>query len=182
MVIILAYINAVKTVEIILLLLLALVGDLRAYKIKNSVTVFFAMAGAVTNFAFGGPGGLWYSLMGIVTPIIILFFFFAASMLCAGDIKLFSALGSIAGYRQVLLIIVCSFFTGAVIAIVLMIMRKNAAKRFRHLTAYFKTCILTFTVSPYTDMADKADGAKFRFAAAIALGSIISLLMKKYML
>lgn len=180
--IILADINAVKTFEMMLLLLLALVGDLRAYKIKNSITFFFAMAGAVTNFALGGTGGLWYSLIGMVTPIIILFFFFAASMLGAGDIKLFSALGAITGYRQVLFIIVCSFFTGAVIAIVLMIMRKNTAKRFRHLIAYFKTCILTFTISPYTDMADKADGAKFRFVSAIALGSIISLLMKKYML
>ncbi len=166
----------IKFIEVIVLVLLALISDIKTFKIKNIIILPFILIGLITNTVMDGMAGLVLSLQGIFVPILLLGLFFILRMLGAGDIKLFSAIGAITGMESVAYTIIYSFLAGGVIALTIMIMNKNGRKRFAYLLNYFKSCILTLSLLPYTDFQDKSDGAKFRFTYAIACGVILQLL------
>ena len=86
---------AITCIELILLILLAVINDIKAYKIKNTLILSFIAAGMATNLAMGGFPKLIYSVTGTTVPLILLFILYALKMLGAGDIKLFCAIGAI---------------------------------------------------------------------------------------
>ena len=164
-----------KYIELIILLILALIGDMQGYKIKNIIVYPFILIGIMTNVYLDGLNGLVFSLKGIVVPVLLLIILFVLRMLGAGDIKLFSAIGGIMGLQFVLRTILYSFLAGGAIALLLIILRKNGIKRFKHLFTYLKSCFITLSILPYTDFNDKGDGGKFRFAFAVVSGVGINL-------
>ena len=165
----------IKYIEIIILLILALISDIKTYKIKNNIVFPFVIIGFLTKMYLDGKEGIFFSLKGMAFPIIALIIFFVLRMLGAGDIKLFSAIGAIMGLEFVLYTIIYSFLAGGIIALILIINRKNGIKRFKHFFQYLKSCILTQSILPYTDFDDKSDGGKFRFALAMTCGVCINL-------
>ena len=161
---------AIRYTALILLLLLAVISDRRTYKIKNSLHGVFILIGVGLELWQNGLKGGSIAVVAMIIPILILFPLFALRMLGAGDIKLFASIGAIMGSGFVLNAMVYSFLSGGLMALLLMILRKNGRERLRHLIAYMKTCFLTLSLQPYTDFNDKSDGAKFRFSYAIACG------------
>lgn len=129
--------------------------------------------GLATGLAQEGMTGLLESLLGIVAPFLLLFLLYALRMLGAGDIKLFSAIGAILGFKAVLLIMAYSFLAGGLIAVVIVIINQNAKERFLHMFNYIKNIFLTFSIQPYTNFEDKDDKVVFKMAYAIACGVII---------
>lgn len=97
-------------------------------------------------------------------------------MLGAGDIKLFSAIGSIMGVTFVLNTLIYSFLMGGVISLTLMLTRKNLKPRLLFLFAHIKGCILTQSIQPYPPFSEQSDMSKFKFSYAIACGTIIAFL------
>lgn len=171
------FFDGLRLFEVIILLLHALYSDIRFCKIRNKTVFFFMVIGIATNFIFSGYRGIRISLLGIGVPILILFGLFGLRMLGAGDIKLFAAIGSILGWKGAAAAIVYSFISGGVIATFLIIFRKNGVQRIKYLLSYLKTCMLTLSLMPYTDISDSSDNARFRFAFAIVLGTGIVLFM-----
>ncbi len=163
--------------EVILLLLLAVICDIRHYKIRNSINISFILVGLASNTAFYGFEGVRASVLGMALPVALLFLFFGLRMLGAGDIKLLAAVGSILGYPQIFRIIIFTFIAGGFIALTVILLRKNAYSRLKHIVNYFKQCFLTHSILRYTDFDDKSDGGKFRFSFAILAGTIISFLI-----
>jgi prepilin peptidase CpaA len=161
----------VKCIEGAILLFIALISDVKSYKIKNKVTVTFMALGLITNFCYAKYKGLIGSLLGVVVPLVLLIILYALRMLGAGDIKLFCALGAIFGVEHIIEIMAYSFLAGGVIAFFFMLMRRNAKERFRHLFNYFKAVFLTFSFMEYTEFEDKKDKGKFRFAYAVFAGT-----------
>ncbi len=161
-------------------MLLALICDYKTYRIKNTVVVPFIMAGILTNAILSGPGGLKSSAAGILLPVLLLIVFFALRMLGAGDIKLFSAIGSIMGAKFVIYAMAYSFISGGVIAVLIIVFRRNGKERLKYLLAYIKSCFLSFSLLPYTDFENKEDGAKFRFSYAAACGALIQAIAAFY--
>lgn len=163
---------SIKYFVLVLLLLLALISDIKTYKISNKITFPFIAFGLIINLYLGSIRGIAASAAGILIPVLLLVFLFALHMLGAGDIKLFCAIGSICGKEFVLYSIACSFLMGGIIALVIMCCRKNGQYRLRYLLEYLKGCWLTFSLLPYSEFTDKTDGAKFHFAWAIVLGTL----------
>ncbi len=155
------------------MLLLALLGDIRTYKIRNSITLPFIVLGAATNIYLQGLPGLRFSFMGMLVPFLLLAGLFVLKMLGAGDIKAFCAVGSIMGAEFVINAMAYSFLAGGVIASALILLRGNGKERFKHLFSYLKYCLLTLKLQPYGDFEDKSKGDKFRFAYAITCGTCI---------
>ncbi|XUW99225.1 A24 family peptidase [Wukongibacter sp. M2B1] len=155
--------------------MLSLISDIKTYKIKNNIVYPFILAGLITNIYLDGLDGLMYSVKGIIIPIILLIVLFILRMLGAGDIKLFSAIGSIMGFEFTMYSIMYSFLAGGAIALLLIIFRKNGIKRLVYLFQYIKSCFLIKSILPYTSFEDKSDGAKFRFAFAVVGGVGINL-------
>lgn len=158
-------------------LLLALISDIRTYKIKNSITYSFMAMGLTINIISGGINGMLLSLHGMILPVLCLIILYMAKMIGAGDIKLFSALGSVMGAAFTLYAVVCSFICGGVIASLLILIRRNGKDRFRHLYVYIKSCLISMKPLQYADFSDKKDGSKFHFSIAAAFGTAVALFL-----
>lgn len=164
--------------EVLALIILASVSDFRTYKISNSINYFFILLGTLSNLVFYGLRGLRSSVGGIIVPLIVLLLLYALRMLGAGDIKLFCAIGAIAGVKFVLYSIAFSVISGGIIALAIMLFRKNAVKRFAYFTTYLKSCLLSAAILPYSDFEDKSDGGKMHFSYAVACGTSILIAAK----
>jgi prepilin peptidase CpaA len=162
---------------LLLLLIVAVAGDIHNYRISNLTVALGLAAGLLLNFIFNGIEGLAWSILASILPAVLLIILFALRMLGAGDIKLFCAIGAIMGVQFVLYTMAFSFLAGGIMAICIMLFRGNFKQRLKHIAIYLKTCFLTRTFMPYTDFGDKSDGAKFHFSLAIAAGCITQTLL-----
>lgn len=163
----------INLLETGLLVLLALISDIRTCKIKNQIVFPFMGIGILTNTVIGGLNGVAYSLIGICMPLLVLLLLFVLRMLGAGDIKLFAAIGAIMGVKFALYTIACSFLIGGVIAIFILIFNKNGMRRLLYFINYIRNCIFSFSLLPYGDFNKNDKGTHFRFAYAIASGTIV---------
>jgi len=166
-----------KIISLIFLLSFAIAGDVRRYRISNICTAAGLILGLAINGVMDGIPGLLESMLAAVIPFAALIILFALRIIGAGDIKLFCAAGAIMGVRFIIYVIPFSFLAGGIIALGVMLVRGNASKRLRHITAYVKAVCLSHTAIPYTDLSDKTDGSKFHFSPAIAAGCFIYLLI-----
>lgn len=163
----------IKLFELMVLLVLALICDIRTYKIKNSITVPFIIIGTATNVYLNGTSGLKTAMLGVAAPFTVLIALYALKMLGAGDIKLFCAIGGIMGAEFGLYSIAYSFLAGGIIAVILLAVRKNGFERLKYFLQYLKSCFLTFSLQPYGEFCQKNDGSKFRFAYAVISGTLM---------
>ena len=162
-----------KYILLVLLLILAVAGDIRNYKINNVTVAAGVVVGLVLSFTSSGPSSLTSSILATVIPAVLLIALFAVRMLGAGDIKLFCAAGAIMGVSFILPAMAYSFLAGGIAALFIMLVRGNIQQRLHHIATYLRTSFLTGKLGPYTDFSDKSDGAKFHFSIAIAAGCII---------
>ncbi len=163
-----------------LLIVIAVAGDIRSYRVYNLPVAIGVVAGLVLNFTLIGFEGLAGSLLAAALPAILLFVLFALRMLGAGDIKLFCAIGAIMGVQFVLYTMAFSFLAGGVMALGIMLVRGNIKQRLKHIATYLEICFLTHSFMPYTDFGDKGDGAKFHFSLAIAAGCSVQILLSVF--
>ncbi len=169
-----------KLVIISALLLLALVSDLRTYRIKNSITYSFMLVGLTANLAMEGPKGVMFSLQGIIMPVAGLIVLYMMRVIGAGDIKLLSAVGAVMGAGFALYAIVYSFICGGVIASLLILIRRNGIERFKYLFSYIKSCVISMELLQYTDLKDKQDRSKFHFSIAVASGTAAAVILGRF--
>lgn len=167
----------IRYIELALLVIPAVISDFRTYKIDNRLIVAFLIAGALTGLMEEGPSGLLSSLLGASLPLLLLFWLYLLGMLGAGDIKLFCSVGAVAGFGFIPWCIAWSFLSGGVVALTVMLARRNVVQRVRYLGSYLKACFLSGSILEYSEISDKSGGAKFHFSAAIALGSAIQVIL-----
>lgn len=166
----------IKLLFLFIFLFVAVYTDIKLRKIKNNLIIIFVLSGIIINVWEGGFTGFFLSLKGIFLPVILLLIFFKLKMLGAGDIKLFSGIGAFMGPGFLLETMIGSFLTGGVIAVILIIIRKNARQRFGYMFTYLKSCFIAFTLLPYGYSGDNNDGAKFPFACAVISGVSLKVL------
>ncbi|MBQ9609327.1 MAG: prepilin peptidase [Lachnospiraceae bacterium] len=96
-----------------LLSLFAMIYDLQTYKIPNIICVVGLISGVVFNLFIYGVSGIKDSMIGIISPIGILFIFFCLRIIGAGDIKLLSAIGAFISLDVVKIIFITFVIAGA---------------------------------------------------------------------
>lgn len=165
----------ITTAELAILLILSVVSDIKTHKIKNTITIPFAVLGVVTNTLQNGLPGLNASLLGMFAPVMLLFILYALKMLGAGDIKLLAATGAIIGIRYSISCIAYSFLFGGLIALILVLVRKNSYERFKHLITYMKCCFLSHRLLQYEYCTIKPCNSTFHFTYAIIPGTFFQL-------
>lgn len=154
------------------LIIMSVIGDIKTYRIRNSIILFFIILGTLTNFLDKGLYGIIFSLAAVMLPVVLMFVLYLLRMLGAGDIKLFSAIGALLGPEFVLRCMAYSFVAGGILAIFIIIKRKNARERVKYLFKYFKACLMSRCILDYSDFSDMTDGGRFRFSPAIAAGTL----------
>lgn len=130
--------------------------DLKSYKISNHLIIFGLIIGILFNFFEYGWTSISISFLGILLPILLLFPLFLIKALGAGDIKLFSVLGSFYGVTYVFKIIVAAFIIGAVMSLVYLIKYKQVFYRLHYLVTYFQTIIFNASRQGVTEKNSKA--------------------------
>ena len=167
--------NAIKMTLIITQIAIAVITDVRCYKVKNIMIaaflgaeiMFYAISIEHRNFFAG--------LLGLAAPFVVLFPLYILKMLGAGDIKLFCSIGFLVGVKDVLYSIIYSYLFGFVIAVIIMINRDNFLARFKSLFYYLKSCILSMCILPYGGLNPQSDG-RMHFTIPIAMGTLAVIL------
>lgn len=113
--------DAVSIAAVLTACLISAITDLRKFKVYNSVTIPFFLAGLAYNSLVLGFAGFRAGLLGAACGFILLFFLFVIGKAGAGDVKLLAGLGAWLGASTVLSIFLISTIAGGVIGMVTVI-------------------------------------------------------------
>lgn len=98
-------------------LVLAVIMDLRTFRIPNALTMAGMAAGVICQLYRAGPPGMFEAVKDLICSILILFPLYLLKCLGAGDIKLLSVITIFLGWEQGMKISIYSLFAGAAIGI-----------------------------------------------------------------
>lgn len=142
--------------------------DLKYHKIYNKLTMPVILAGLVCNLLLGGLRGLAGSLLGILTGALFAVLWLMG-MLKAGDIKLYMAVGALAGWRFCGCTMIFSVLIGGAAAAFLMAIRKTGRLSFNRLKEYLRQ--LLYIKQFYTYQPEE-QSAYFSFGCCIFIGTL----------
>lgn len=132
-----AYKEGGKHMIVLLLILSAAVyTDYRRGIVPNWIIVFGIVSGLFKSFINGGLEGFLFGIAATVLPIVLLYVIFMIGALGAGDLKLFSVVGSFLGVKGVLVSLCIAFVIGAIISIIKMIRYHNFKERIYYFISY----------------------------------------------
>ncbi|RBP66001.1 prepilin peptidase CpaA [Alkalibaculum bacchi] len=126
-------------VVLVMVALIATFYDIKEKRIPNALTFPAILMGIVLNTIFNGFEGLVFSIAGFFTGMVLFFIPFASGAMGAGDVKLMGAIGSLMGWRFVVVATLFSAISGLLVVFVYLIYQK---KLFCFLKKYF----LFFTI------------------------------------
>ena len=159
-------------------LLCAVIGsihDLRERRIPNSVTGPAILAGLMLHSFTGHWSGLAYSaLAGLITGGIALVFFVAGGM-GAGDVKLMAAVGCIAGFSSLPVLLVSIAIAGAVFGIAVSVYFGRLRETLSNVSALLSH-LGRQGLKPHPDLNLGNPGTlRLPFALPIAAGCLVTL-------
>ncbi len=101
-----------------ILLLVAVVFDIRGHRIPNVLTFGGMVIGLIVNFLTTGLPGLEQSLIGLAVATIIAGIFWNVRAIGGGDHKLLMAVGAFVGYPMIVPVLIVVALMGGVQAII----------------------------------------------------------------
>lgn len=143
------------------------IGDWKRRKIPNRLTFPVMLAGLAGNLVLRGGAGLLDSAAGIGTGFLV-FFLFAIGALKAGDVKLYMAVGAVAGWRFCGDTIIWSILLGGAAALLLMASRRTGRRALKNLWLYFVNLLYTRKFRMYQP---ESELSYFSFGCCIAAGA-----------
>ncbi len=117
--------------------------------------------------------GLWF--IGIIVPFFLTYFFYKLRMIGASDVKIFCVVGSFAGVEACLKIMFVSIFTGAVLALIKVVRKKNLRYRLNYFLQYIYQWKQNKKPYQYYDREKDGDDSIIPFTVAITLAAIFCL-------
>lgn len=159
--------------DIILLvtLIVAVIFDLKEQRIPNWLILAALLAALSGHVITGGLQGLLFSLKGFGVGLLLLIFPFMMGGMGAGDVKLLGVVGALMGTAFVLNGFVSMALWGGLMAMILLIGKRQFIKTIRRLLA--SAFLAIFKVNKLQDSVEASNsGVRFPYALAIALGAI----------
>jgi prepilin peptidase CpaA len=161
-------------VTLSLVLLIAAFTDLKSRRIPNWLTLPALPIGLIAQTVYGD--GFWQGLLGALGGFAALFALFAIGASGAGDVKLFTVVGSFVGIRNLGLVFVLVALIGGVAAVIVSL-RAGA------LTRVLKNSLMIFVSlghgrwAEFRERSDMSQPGAIRLAygAVIALGALVFL-------
>jgi prepilin peptidase CpaA len=112
-----------------ILTVIAFFIDIRHHIIPNWLTVCGAFVGICYHSMLGGIDGFIFSLCGLLLGLVLLFILYMFGALGAGDVKLFAALGALAGMEFVMISLTYTLLYSGLIGISILIVHKKLLQR-----------------------------------------------------
>ncbi len=149
--------------------------DLARGRIPNRLTYSAIGAGILLRAGLIGWRGVADGVAAGLVGGGILFFFFLAGGMGAGDVKLMTAVGTLAGLRQLLVIILASSIAGGALALAYMVLYKRSGRTIRNMGSLLRYH-LTFGLRPHPEINLRSSEAiRLPYAVAIAAGTLYAL-------
>lgn len=162
-----ALLHPLLAASLLLLLGLAVNGDLRAHRIPNGLSLGGVAIGLVLQFATGGGAGLTDGLYGALAGGLALLPLWLLRGLAAGDVKLMAAVGAHLGADAALVAALATLIAGGAMGLAVLLRRRGAA---RATAAERRGGVLS------NSLPDSLSNG-FAYAPAIAAGTLVALLM-----
>jgi len=148
--------------------------DVRSRRVPNFLTLPAILFGLLLHFSIGGWGQLGSAAAaGVICGLIFLVFHLAGGM-GAGDVKLITAVGCIAGLPQIGHLLILTSLAGGVMAIGLSLYRR----RFKETMVNMGALVIhhrTAGLAPHPELhVGNARTLRLPYALAIATGSALS--------
>lgn len=157
---------------IIIILIVAVIFDIRSYRIPNLLIVIGLSLGVMYSFYSNKWHGLLDAIFGIGIPVILLFILHQLRMLGAGDIKLFAVIGGWIGH-SIVNVMIYSFVAGGILAAIQMLCHHNLVSRMKFFWNYIQSCLQTRQVIPYESGFDQGNtNNTIHFSVAILFGYV----------
>ena len=157
-----------------MLLLIAVSTDIRTGRISNRLICLGLGTGFIFQIWESGGRGLLLFLIQIIFPVIILFLLFLMRALGAGDIKLFSMIGSIWSLKVLFYCMIFSFLAVALFSLLKLLYHKNLFIRLHYFCRYVQNCFLTKSIGVY-DRESHGKQNVIYFSVAIFVGFCITM-------
>jgi len=168
-------IEITKLVILAIILLIAVVSDIRFHKIFNWLT-FPAMVVAVSYHSYmSGLHGLLFSVVGIFVGIGLLILFYFKGGMGAGDVKLMGAVGGMIGAKGVFVAFLCTALAGGIFAIVLLTLHGHLKETAKRYGTILKVLIFTWSLI-YLPPEKEEKMPLMPYGVSIAIGTSLAVL------
>lgn len=156
---------------LILFVLIAAIYDAAIQKIPNWISLLIVVSAVSWNYFSANGLSLRDSCNGLIAGLVLMLPGYLLASMGAGDVKLMAAIGSVVGFDSVLNVVLYSYMTIFVMAVVFITVNGDLAK----LLLRYK--VLFYSLSSgacYYQSPDKSDAASSRLplAPAIALATL----------
>ena len=162
---------------LIVMILLAVITDLSAHKIPNSLVVLGLAASLLLQcFATQGAGGLNW-LLGVAVAFACFIPLYVLRGMAAGDVKLMMAVGGFLGYPLIITALAYSYLVGGAIAIAYVLIKGRLRLLIQNLYSLVIDQFVKATsgVDVYDEQIIKQSVGRMPFALAIAIGTFVTL-------
>lgn len=166
---------------LLLLLTVAAAEDLRSQRIPNWLTFSSMLLAMTLHAAWSSWQGLLFSLGGIAVGIATLLLPYLLGGMGAGDAKLMGAVGGFLGPEGVFFAFLFSALAGGVYAFALILFCGNFKVSFTRYGSMARTLLFTGKWI-YLPPGESERKPRLRYGAAIALGTILSVLWREGLL
>lgn len=184
-------INPEDIVRVILCIPFCLASNVTDYKelrIPNKLTLLGLCTGLLVSIISGVMKGSFYSVLyamsawvvGIL-PAFILMPFYILKMIGAGDIKFFSAIGSMVGWKCSFIVIIISFIASGMLGVIVLIHRRIFTARMCVVVRYIKLCFFTRSIMTY-DSAESGNEPSGRFAFSYGITIAVMVVLVIYVI
>ena len=159
--------------SLLIVLLIAVISDIRFHKIPNWLTYPTMIGAIIYHTSIKGLEGFLFSVEGVGAGVAVLIIFYLMGGMGAGDAKLMGAVGGLLGPKGVFPAFIFTAIIGGIYALVLLTLDgylKETGKRFGTI---LKTFILTKQFM-YIPPPKREKRPRLCYGVAIALGTLIS--------
>lgn len=157
-----------RTIVCFILLILALVQDLKSRKIKNKYNLISLLVAMLFSIIVT-DNSIAFVFLGIACAAVIGIVLWKMGAIGAGDAKFLWTLGALYGWRQFLWIIAFSIIGGGVLGFIyIFFVKKDGRQRAKRLWEHFKSMFLLKKYITY----EAENRTEFPFMIAILTGYI----------
>src|SRR5919202_445517 len=149
--------------------------DVRYRRIPNAFVLATLASGLIVNTIFGGWRGTLLSLGGCAFAFILMFILHVFGAMGAGDVKLFAAIGSIAGAQSVLPTFLVVVLTGGLLGVYSMLRANSVRETMIRVLKILVGLLPGWQMPRFSVPADKRH--TIPYGVAITVGSVISLVL-----
>lgn len=146
-----------RNLTLLVILIAAVWMDVRSGKISNRLIAMGAGLGMMFQIQECGVMGIFMVLNNIFFPVIILYLLFLMHALGAGDIKLFSVIGSFLNFKGLCSCIYLAFLIGAVFSLVRLLHDRNLIQKIQDCIQYTIGAIQSRQITRYRENRSRQD-------------------------